>query len=305
MKARPGAGEGGPPGPAVPGWPEGARGRVVRSSGARWSVVEVGEGPPLLLLHGSGASHASFGRLAGPLSTRFRLIAPDLPGHGGTGASPGFRPTPAGMAAAVAELLDRLGVVPTVVCGHSAGAAILAQMIVDGRIRPALGVGLAAALTPLRGVARAVMPRSAAALSSPVASRLVAAYAGRTSAVRDVLAQVGSPLDPAAVERYRRLAARPDHLAGVLRMMASWDLAPLYRRLPEVQVPWLLVAGERDHAVPLRQQREVCRRLPRARLRTVSGVGHLLHEERPDEVARLVLDAATGLAPDAGRVFFS
>jgi magnesium chelatase accessory protein len=100
-----------------------------------------------------------------------------------------------------------------------------------------------------------------------------------------IIAGTGSRLDPQALEHYRRLAAQPEHVAGVLAMLSRWDLVPLQRDLARLRTPVLLMAGEGDLAVPLAQLREVATRLPAARLIVVPGAGHLIHEEMPQRVA--------------------
>jgi magnesium chelatase accessory protein len=79
-------------------------------------------------------------------------------------------------------------------------------------------------------------------------------------------------------------------------MMASWDIDALYAELPRLEVPTTLVAGALDRAVPLRQLRAVRDRLPRSQLRVVEAAGHLVHEEAPEAVARIVLDVAADSA---------
>ena len=70
------------------------------------------------------------------------------------------------------------------------------------------------------------------------------------------------------------------------------------RRLPhllrEVQTPTLLVWGEDDRVVPIDSARQYQEALPNARLEIVRGAGHFLDLERPDELARLVLQHVTG-----------
>jgi magnesium chelatase accessory protein len=86
----------------------------------------------VLLLHGTGASAHSWRTLAPLLAARHDVIAPDLPGHGFTRAE-GRRPlTLPAMAQALAALLRVLGVRPRWIIGHSAGAAIAAQMCLQG-----------------------------------------------------------------------------------------------------------------------------------------------------------------------------
>ena len=63
-------------------WPNAACSRFVSASGVRWHVQEAGSGPVLLLLHGTGAANHSWGAMLPLLASHFRVVAPDLPGHG-------------------------------------------------------------------------------------------------------------------------------------------------------------------------------------------------------------------------------
>ena len=82
-----------------------------------------GTGEPLLLLHGIGSTHDDFTALRPRLDTQYRVLAPDLPGHGRSPALPG-RPTIAAIADAVTADLDELGVGRVHVLGNSIGARV-------------------------------------------------------------------------------------------------------------------------------------------------------------------------------------
>ncbi|MGF1466619.1 MAG: alpha/beta fold hydrolase BchO [Sandaracinaceae bacterium] len=267
----------------------------VALEGVRWQLLREGRGPVLLALHGTGSSRHSFRSLLPHLTPRFTVLAPDLPGHGGSRTDPSFTPTLPGIARALGALLAHLGDRPTAALGHSAGAAIAARMALDGSIDPALLVGVAAALVPFRGLAKAVLPVSARILAAPAAARLLATRVGRAETVARLLEGLGTELDEEGIERYRRLAASPDHLAGVLAMLAAWDLEPLFRDLPRLAPPVLLISGERDRAVPIDQQQAVLGRLRAGRLVTIPATGHLVHEERPAEVAAAIEGELTSM----------
>lgn len=272
-------------------WPHREHSKIVRRGGIQWHVQTMGEGPPLLLLHGTGASTHSFRELMPLLATRFTVIAPDLPGHAFSRTPQWFEPSVPAMAAALGSLLDVLEVAPTVVVGHSAGAALAVRMTLDGLIEPRLLVGLGAALVPFDGMAAALYPRTARLLS--MASRLIPLRVQHTEQVERMLRSTGSSIDAQGIELYRRLSERPSHVAAVLAMMASWDLAPLFAELPRLVTPLLLLAGANDRAVPLTQQHAIVARTLHGRLVVVDGTGHLLHEEQPATIARLVLEAAS------------
>jgi magnesium chelatase accessory protein len=279
----------------------------VACESVRWHVQIAGEGPALLLLHGTGASSHSFRDLIPILARRFTVVAPDLPGHASSEASRWFEPSLCGTAAALEELLDALQLVPEVVVGHSAGAALAVQMTLDRALEPRLVVGIGAALVPFRGVARAFLPKTARFLS--LASRVLPLRVSSAHAVRRILRSTGSRLDVEGIEMYRNLSARPEHVAGVLAMMGSWDLEPLFAELPALRAPLLLLAGQRDRAVPLSQQRAVAARTRRTKVVVVPGAGHLVHEEAPARVGELIfaeLDGVgTRIQPSDGSEFLA
>jgi len=276
-----------------PRWPNREASRFVRAAGLRWHVQELGRGPALLLVHGTAASTHSWRDLAPRLAGHFTVVAPDLPGHGFTrGASPRSLSLP-GMAASLGELLRELGHRPVLAVGHSAGAAIVCRMALDGRIEPRTVVGLNASLRPLRGFARRLYSPFAKLLTwNPLVPRVVAWRASDPAVVESLLRDTGSQLDAEGLRLYGGLAAGAQNVAGALGMMASWDLEPLERDLPRLAARLLLVVGERDGFVPPEDAQRVSRRVPGAQVRRLAGLGHLAHEERPEEVAALLLRAA-------------
>ena len=125
----------------------------------------------------------------------------------------------------------------------------------------------------------------------PQLARLAAWRAGDARALRRLIDGTGSTLDGHGVELYRRLLARPGHVAGALAMMAGWNLAPLALALPRLQTPVLVIVGEGDRTVPPAQAGDALARLRSARpveLQRLPGLGHLAHEEAPAHVAELL-----------------
>jgi magnesium chelatase accessory protein len=271
-------------------WPLHEHSRFVSVGPIGWHVQILGSGPPLLLVHGTGASTHSFRDLMSLWASRFTVVAVDLPGHGFSSAEPWFLPSLPAIAAELSNLLNTLGLQPVVAIGHSAGAAIGARMALDGRITPRLLVSLAGALVPLRGLSQAwMMPAARLLARSSLAAQLIALRAHRIESVERLVASTGSTLDARGIDLYRRLASHPPHVAGMLALLAAWDLQPLYDDLPRLRTRLLLLAGAEDRAIPLAQQREVAAHIPAARLHIVERTGHLLHEEQPAAIARLVL----------------
>ena len=282
-------------------WPLRQYSRFLVRGALRWHVQVMGSGPPVLLLHGTGAGTHSFRDVMPLLAEHFQVLAPDLPGHAFTTAGPVFHPSIAGMSAALVDLLDAMGVAPEIVVAHSAGAAVMAHMTLEGLIRPRMLVGLAAALVALRGPNVYLAPAVARLMAqSRLAAGVISLQARNAQNVTRLVRSTGSILDDRGVEFYRRLAMCPGHVAGVLAMLAAWDLAPLEARLPRLETPLLLLAGERDGIIPLQHQRRLARHTKNARLRVVQRAGHLLHEERPAFISQLLLQETAAGQPLGG-----
>ena len=271
-------------------WPNRVHSRFVDSGGLRWHVQQLGAGPAMLLLHGTGAATHSWRTLAPLLAERYAVTAIDLPGHGFTTGHPVGGMTMPAVARAIARLLTRLELAPHAIVGHSAGAAIAIRKALDGPIAPRAVVGLDAALLPFPGLGGKLFPTLAKLLfvnpfAPHILSRLVRT---RAETARFLERSTGSRIDRAGVDQYHRLFATSAHCAGAIAMMTDWDLETLTRDLPRLTTPLLLIHGEADAAIPLSNARAAAALIPDARLTPLAGLGHLAHEERPEEVARLI-----------------
>jgi magnesium chelatase accessory protein len=274
-------------------WPLREHSRSLTAGGLRWHVQCLGRGPAVLLVHGTGAATHTWRGLAPLLARHYTVVAPDLPAHGGTARpSEDTLMTLPGMAGGLRALLEALDVEPVLAVGHSAGAAILARMCLDGAIAPRGLVSLNGALLELPGLPRAVFSPLARLLAASPLPRLFAWRAGDRTAVERLVASTGSSLDAAGVDFYARLVRDPVHVEGVLTMMARWDLAALETDLPALAVPLLLVVGLQDGTVPPSEGRRVRERVPAAELVELPRLGHLAHEERPAAVEQLLREFA-------------
>ena len=279
-------------------WPNRATSRFVDTGRMRWHVQTLGpesaNAPVMLLLHGTGAATHSWRDVLPLLAKHFTVVAPDLPGHGFTTGRPVGGLSMAGMARAVGELMTKLELIPDYIVGHSAGSAIALRMVLDGMAAPKAAIGLNPALMPFPGLAAKLFPTLARMLFvNPFAPQIFAAMARGPGEAKGFLERsTGSRIEPEGVDFYRRLFATSDHCAGALTMMAAWDLESLARDLPRVRVPLLIVTGDADAAIPLASVQDAARLIPASRIEILPQLGHLAHEERPDEVARLIGDFA-------------
>jgi len=274
-------------------WPNRAASRFITAGGLRWHVQQMGQGPALLLLHGTGAATHSWRDLAPRLAPHFTVVAPDLPGHGFTATPPLRGLSLPGMAKSLAALLAALGVAPVLVAGHSAGAAIAARMCLDGAIHPAALISLNGAFLPLGGVSATFFsPLAKLMARTPVVPQLFAWRAADRRVVDRLMAGTGSVIDARGMSLYARLVRRPGHAAAALGMMASWDLAAMPRELPALVPRLVLVAGANDRTISPASARTVAALVPGSTVISLPRLGHLAHEEQPGETAELILRIA-------------
>jgi magnesium chelatase accessory protein len=272
-------------------WPNRAASRLVDTPGMRWHVQTAGSGPPVLLLHGTGASTHSWAGLLPLLAEHYTVIAPDLPGQGFTTLTGRRDLSITGMSRALRILLDTLNLEPQIAVGHSAGAAIAARMTLDGQLNPQSIVALNGAFVPFGGVVtRLFSPLAKLLALNPIVPQIFAWSASDRSSVERLLKSTGSVIPDASLALYQRLFASPPHVSATLNMMASWDLDTLLRDLPRLKASLLLVIGENDLTIPPDDSHLIARLVPTSRTIRLPALGHLAHEEDPARIARLLAD---------------
>lgn len=274
----------------------GAHVRHAHVGGRRLCYLDYGEGPALLLVHGLGGSWQAWLENIGALAAEHRVIAVDLPGFGNSDALP----PPAEMAshsAALAELIEHLGLERTAVVAHSMGGLIGVRLAVD---RPDLVDRLVlvnAGGIRMTAVRLALVVRSFAIFKAlvgrPAALR---AITRRPRLRRAVLwAMVADPraVDPRYLAETVPLWAAP----GFTGALAAGAREVVRTRPGDVRCPVLLVWGDRDRILPIAAARALAAELPDARLEVIEGVGHCPMFEAADRFNRILLDFTRDAVP--------
>lgn len=244
---------------------------------------EGGTGDVVLLLHGIGSSAESWRAPFDILIRRWRLIAWDAPGYGGSGEAAQDHPTPADYADLAAGLLDALGIERCHLIGHSLGGLIGASMARrhGERLRSLL-------LTAPAGGYGAAPGQP---WPKPVQSRL------------DDLARLG-PAGMAAGRAARLCApgARPEVIAEVERIMAATrprgyaqacallGQGDIMADAPRIAVRTRVLVGADDAVTPVEKCRAIASRIPGAGFAVLSAVGHACYLEDPVGFADAVAD---------------
>lgn len=256
----------------------------IGADGLRWRIREAGtpRGFPLFLLHGFTGDATYWSRIAAGLPGR-RVLAPDLPGHGGTDAP--FPPEEwrlPRLARALGTLLDALGVTAADWVGYSMGgrAALHAALGPDAvRIRRLVLVGASPGIPdPAERARRADEDRQ---LAERIVAGGIEAFVDAWERLPLFAGEARLAGSERAAVRARRLAQDPRGLAAALLAFGPGFQEDLGPRLGEVALPTLLVAGALD-AKYVASSSETASRIPAARASIVEGAGHSVPLEDPE-----------------------
>ena len=272
-------------------WPHAQHSQFIQAGGIQWHVQIMGQGPVLLLLHGTGSGSFSWRGLMPLLSAHFQVIAPDLPGHAFTSRGPEGSLSLQGMSEGLRALLLQLNVTPSIIGGHSAGAAIAANMLLQQRaLSQTQLIGFNPAWLPLPGLPSLIFrPAAKLAAINPVSAWATAKLASKPAMIEKSIVQTGSHLDAEGLALYQRVFSHSGHVHSVLNMMAAWQLDTLSKSLPQLQNKVSILVGMQDQTVPPSMAHEACKLMPQARVFEQHGLGHLAHEEDPAGTAHLIL----------------
>lgn len=259
-------------------------------NGSAYRVTISGDGPPLLLLHGFTGSAESWAEIMPQLIARWRVLAPDLLGHGGSDAP--ADPPRLGMQPQVADLialLDLLQLPSARVLGYSMGGRVALSLAIAAPDRVERLVLESASPGLADPTERAVRIAADEALADRIERDGLAAFVAYWEGLALFASQAALPAATRARHRAQRLRGSPHGLAQSLRGLGTGRMPPLWDQLGALRVPTLLLAGDLDTKYT-QIARQMVERLPNAQLRIVAGVGHTIHLERPVNYVNLVAD---------------
>jgi pimeloyl-ACP methyl ester carboxylesterase len=261
-------------------------GRTIDVGTDRLAYVDLGEGegPPVVLLHGLGGNWTAWLETLPALAAQRRVIAVDLPGFGASAPGSDGISIP-GYARTIERFCERMGLAEIVVAGSSLGGWVAAELTLRA---PELVEGLvlidAAGMVPTRVERfKAISMMRGAELGAPLAPRFRAAVASRPRLRKLALKYtVAEPAGLAADLVYMALPAAPDPGFGPAFTAArrSWSDA-WCDQLTEIDCPALILWGERDALLSVRQGREWARRIRGSEFHVIPAAGHLPMLERP------------------------
>jgi pimeloyl-ACP methyl ester carboxylesterase len=276
----------------------------VEIDGTPVNYVDIGEGDrePIVLVHGLAGQWQNWLENLPRLAQERRVIAPDLPGHGLT-PMPREQITISGYGRYVDALCQTLELGQVDMVGNSMGGFVAAEVAIQFPQRidqlvlvSAAGIGSAdVAKMPIMTFGR--LMRALASHGTASFDRSLAARPRSRHHTLALVARYPSRLKAdLAYEGFFKGAGKPGFL-DALRANLNYDFRD---RLPEIRQPTLIVWGENDSIIPVRDAHEFERLIPDSRKVVMKATGHVPMAERPSTFNELVLDflAETGRATE-------
>ena len=267
---------------------------TLQVKGERLAYLDVGEGRPVIVIHGFGGSMWQWEHQQVPLSREFRLLTPDLIGSG-LSAKPDIEYRPDEMLDYFVAFMDALNIQRAALVGNSMGAGLAIGMALEHPDRVSKLVLIDGFPANVRE--RLTSPSIQRALDTPAPSWLASfgnwLFGGLL--IESVLKEmVHDPalLTPAVVERSNRNRQRP----GVMRpLMTARGTLPLWetgyaKRIGQIRHPTLIVWGEKDRVFPIAVGEDLHRTITPSSLVRIPNAGHIPQWEQPDLVNPAMID---------------
>jgi pimeloyl-ACP methyl ester carboxylesterase len=254
--------------------PSDAETRFLDTRSGRVHLLDAGEGPVILLLHGTGRSVADWQEgLVDRLAEGHRVVGFDYYGHGLSDRAHGFRYGPVLWVQQAVDVMDALGIVRVTVVGHSVGGSVAAMLTADhpDRIERSVFIGHGIAMDPAQWVS-----------FIPGLGELAMA---RTEIYSDVFSQEHRRRLSAA---YRIRGTRAALLTYIRRQYTIDGIRLLRGTYEDIVTPVLQVHGSGDASIPIEASRRLTPRLRDARFVAVEGAGHDVHIDAPDRLVAAI-----------------
>ena len=258
--------------------------RFIDVNGLRIHYVDWGgDGKPLVMVHGLDRVARTFDHLATRFTSRYRVVAIDMRGHGDSGWDPKGRYLVEDHVGDLEGVVQQLKLRDLVLWGNSTGGRVV--QVFAGK-HPHL---------VSRVISEDVGPERPRQIADNYAKRVQQEQAGWASE-EELLAQLKKTnprMSPAVLEPYVRYGTkrRADGRIEWKRdpqLVNGFVATDLWRFVRNIKSPILYILGGRSTIVPAETQDELRKTLPNAQLITVPDVGHYPSDERPDDVVRLV-----------------
>ena len=269
--------------------------RWVTVDGTNIRYLEVGSGPPVIMLHGAQTylSADIFTDVMEPIADGgFRVIAYDQPGYGLSDLPPDH--TMSYRMTFVTQLMDVLGIESAALVGHAQAGGMVVRLALrePDRVAAVVAVCNLTLVPPFPGVSPAAArpERSAPSPSGPTLSDV------RAELEADIYHK--DLITPDVVERKHLLSIGKNATAAIRRAQVHepyHDAMPVWERLREIRVPLLVLYGDADRESVSQRALLLKRRQPELDIRVVPDASHLLMWDAPHAFTTSVLECLAGM----------
>jgi pimeloyl-ACP methyl ester carboxylesterase len=267
-------------------WRAGLRPAVVTVDGVDWAYLVGGQGEPLVLVHGFGADKDHFGPLLGALSSRYRLIVPDLPGFGESSRK-------ASLAYDIPSQVDRfegfihaLGLEDFHLAGASMGGYLAAYYAADhpDKVKSLLLMAPAGVLPPTFGKLQQIYEREGRIL---LLYRSLPEFDDFMRLIFYRPPWLPTPIKRHLVERHSQAHAL---LLKILTDLVNGGMGLLEGRLEQIACPTLVIWGREDQVLPVASLARFVAEIPRNRGEIIDNCGHVPYLEKRVQTISLYRD---------------
>lgn len=291
-----------PPAPAVPAGPDSSDPALRELATARGVLRyrEAGDGPPLLLLHGSGPGVTGWRNFSGNVpafSRHFRTLVLELPGFGVSDPVGDLHPMVSAQTA-VLDFVDGLGLEKVSLLGNSMGGFIATRFALDQphRVDKLVTVGGAGVSLFSPGPGEGIV-RLSAFVEDPTRERLVewlhSMVFDRTLVTEEMVEQRwAQATDPETLAASRRMYGR-QALAAMAAQAGDPAIVPPWARLGQVEAPTLITWGRDDRVSPVDMALLPMRMLPRGEVHVFPNCGHWVMIEQKEAFESVVVGFLT------------
>ena len=241
--------------------------------------------PELVLLHGFTGTHKSWAGFSRKLANKHFLIMPDLPGHGKSRIGDGMDLD--STSDSILRMLDRLGVEKTVLLGYSLGGRIALNFALKHQERLSSLILESASPGIQDDSERGERREQDEELATEIETNGLAWFIRYWEDMPLFATQKGLAQNTVQKMRKERLSNTAKGLAASLRLTSSGRMRPLWNQLGYLDVPVLLIVGEKDKKF-LSIGQDMQKQIRHSILRTIGGAGHTTHLEKPDEFLDIV-----------------
>lgn len=260
--------------------------------GVKIHFKDIGEGRPIVFIHGFGASIDTWRFIVDDLKQDYRLVLVDLKGHGYSDRPPDSKYSIQDHAEIVLGLMEHLELIRAVVVAHSLGSVIAVTAALKAQRNTADLISglflLTASLDPES------LPLFLKLLGFPPTGWLIMKLT--TASFRTRLALRKSVYDKQKITdfwvelyaKYQRIPGTDHAFRETAARMVPQDSSQLKDELRKLKLPVLSILGEHDEVIPKESGEAVCQVLPQCTTVIVDGVGHIPHEEKSEKVVRLL-----------------